>query len=74
VCTKAALSTFELIKNKLYLAPILALLNFEIMFKAKCDTSGLSFNVVFTQAKHSLAYSSEKLNASRLNSPSYEKE
>jgi len=72
--TKVAQRAFETIKNKLCLALILAHPNFNLLFEVKCDACGLGICVVLTQGRHLLAFFSKKLNGSRLNYSTYDKE
>ena len=55
-------------------ALILTLTNFDLLFEAKCDASGVGIKVVLTQAKHRLAFFSENLNDWRLNYSIYDEE
>ena len=56
------------------MVPILALPNFELLFKIEHDANGVAIGVILTQSKCPLAFFSKKLNASRLNYSSYDKE
>jgi len=53
--TKATQRAFEATKDKLCLTLILALPNFVLLFKFKCDASGVGIEAFFTYAKHPLA-------------------
>jgi len=48
---------------------ILNIPNFDLLFEVKCDASGIAIGVVPTQAKHPLAFFSEKLNVQGLTTP-----
>jgi len=56
------------------LAHILGLFNFDLPFKVKCNGSDVGIGVILTQVKRPLAFFSEKLNGSRLNYSTYDKE
>jgi len=71
--TKVVQKAFETIKDRLCSAPILALPNFDLLFEVEGDTSGIGIGAALTQAKHPLAFFSEKLNGSRLNYSTYDK-
>jgi len=72
--TKAAQRAFETVKDRLCSTPILALPNFDLLFKVEYDASGIRIGAVLTQAKCPLAFFSGRLNGSRLNSSTYDKE
>ena len=65
---------FEIIKQTLYEAPILARLNFEELFKVEYDVSGVDIGLVLTQLRKPLVYVSEKLSGPKLNYSVFHKE
>jgi len=61
--------TFNLLKEKLILAPLLVLLNFTKTFEIECDASCIDIRAVLTQNKRSMTYLSKKVNGETLNYP-----
>jgi len=72
--TRAAHDAFEKLKTKLCEGPILALSNFDKLFKIDCDARGVGIRIALMQDQHYINYFSEKLNDSRKNYYTYDKE
>lgn len=63
-----------MIKELLYVAPVLALLDFSQPFNVESDASGVGIGVMLMQTKLSIAYFSEKLGGAYMNYCTYDKE
>lgn len=72
--TNEAHKAFEQIKKAMCKATVFKLPNFTQPFEVECDVSGIRIGAVLTQSKRPVAYFSEKLNLSRLNYLTYDKE
>jgi len=66
--------TFNLLKERLILASLLALLDFTKTIEIKCDASGISIGAIVLQEKWPITYFSEKLNKATFNYPTYDNE
>ena len=72
--TPSAQKSLETIKELMVQAPILHLPDFSKIFEIACDASGIGIGGVLSQDGHPIAYHSEKLDSSKLNYSTYDKE
>lgn len=72
VWTKAASESFQQIKVKLTLTPILVLPDFELPFELHCDASKLGIDAVLSQQTKTVTYFSEKLSGARSRYSTYD--
>jgi hypothetical protein len=66
--------SFKFLKKKVTEAPILALLDFDKVFKVDCDASDVGIGAILIQAGRQIAFFSEKLNEVRNNYSTYDVE
>jgi len=72
--TTATHDAFKMLKSKLYEASVLAVPNFNKLFEVDYDASGVGIGAILMQDERLIAYFSEKLNDSRKNYSTYDKE
>lgn len=74
VWTPAAATAFDIIKDKLFSAPILALPDFSLVFELHCDASKSGIGAVLSQRNRPIAFFSEKLAGARSRYNTYDVE
>lgn len=72
--TPEANDAFNLIKQKLTSAPLLALPDFSLPFELSCDAFKVGIGVILSQQNHQVAYYSEKLKCPRIRYSTYDVE
>jgi hypothetical protein len=66
--------SFKFLKEKITGQLVLVLPYFNKIFQVRCDASGFAIGAVLSQDNGSIAYFSEKLNETKLNYSTYDKE
>lgn len=74
VWTPEATVAFDVIKNKLISAPILALPDFSVVFELHCDASKTGIGAMLSQKNRPIAFFSEKLGGARKRYGTYDVE
>ena len=65
---------FRILKEKITERPILVLPDFRKTFQVRCDASGVAIGAVLSQDNRYVSYFSEKLNDTKRNYSTYDKE
>ena len=68
------IKSFEILKQKVFELPILALPNFNKVFQVECDVSGNAIGAVSCQEGKIVAFFSEKLNVAKRKYSMYDQE